>query len=141
MQYNNTELHRTTLQHAKCPKIERPDQIKTFVDQINGNILTAARRAVPSKQIRFKGPKWKASPAVRELLQQGKYIHKNWMDLGKPRFNHPIVDERRAIKRLIRSQQRQDIACERKQFYSQILEAEGSNSFYKLIRRGLSNTE
>jgi hypothetical protein len=33
-----------------------------------------------------------------------------------------------------------DIACERKQFYSQILEAEGSNSFYKLIRRGLSNT-
>ena len=120
MQYNNTELHRTTLQHAKYPKIERPDQIKTFVDQLNGNILTAARRAVPSKQIRFKGPKWKASPAVRELLQQGKDIHKSWMDLGKPRFNHHIVDERRTIKRLIRSQQRQDIACERKQFYSHL---------------------
>jgi hypothetical protein len=62
------------------------------------------------------------------------------MDLGKLRFNHHIVDERRTIKRLIRSQQRQDIACERKQFYSQILEDEGSNSFYKFIRRGLSNT-
>ena len=62
------------------------------------------------------------------------------MDLGKPRFNHPIVDECRTIKRLIRSQQRQDKACERKQFYSQIIEAEGSHSFYKLIRRGLSNT-
>jgi hypothetical protein len=22
------------------------------------------------------------------LFQQGKYIHKYWMDLGKPRFNH-----------------------------------------------------
>jgi hypothetical protein len=39
---SNTELYRTTLQHAKYPKIERPDQIKTFVDQLNGNLLNAA---------------------------------------------------------------------------------------------------
>jgi hypothetical protein len=32
------------------------------------------------------------------LLQQGKDIHKHWIDLGKPRFNHPIVEERLAIK-------------------------------------------
>jgi hypothetical protein len=57
----------------------------------------------------FQSSKGKPPPAVRELLQQGKDIHKHWIDLGKPRFNHPIVDERRAIKRLIRSQQRQDI--------------------------------
>jgi hypothetical protein len=41
--------------------------------------LTAARRTVPSKQIRLKGPKWKASPAIIELLQQGKDIHKHWI--------------------------------------------------------------
>jgi hypothetical protein len=84
---SNTELFRTTLQHAKYPKIERPDQIKTFVDQLNDNLLTAARRAVPSKQIRLKGPKWKASPAVRELLQQGKDI----TNTGWTLVNHALI--------------------------------------------------
>jgi hypothetical protein len=53
--------------------------------------LPAAGRPVPSKQTRKKGQRGKARPAVRELLQQGKDIHKHWLDLGKPRFNHPQV--------------------------------------------------
>ncbi|VDI19758.1 Hypothetical predicted protein [Mytilus galloprovincialis] len=134
------EAYQSTLSNSQIPIIERPDQIKTFIDQLNGNILAAAKIAVPSKKIRLKGPKWKASPALRQLLVKGNLIHKNWIQYGRPTVNHPIIEERRSIKRRIRSQQRQDMACERKQFYNQIVESGKSTNFYKLIRRGLSNT-
>lgn len=136
----NVHLYRQNLQNSKYPPIESPDQIKTYVDRLHGNLLVASNKAIPTKQIRLKGPKWKASPAVHQLRQKGKELHKQWIELGKPTSDHDIVNERRIIKRQIRSQQRQDLACERKQFYTNILEAEGSVNFYKLIRRGLSNT-
>ncbi|CAC5392452.1 unnamed protein product [Mytilus coruscus] len=45
------ELYQSTLSNSQLPIIERPDQIKTFVDQLNDNILAAAKKAVPSRKI------------------------------------------------------------------------------------------
>jgi len=73
-------------------------------------------------------------------LEKSKVIYKAWVENGKPKVDHQTVEDRRNIKRLIRSQQRRDLADERLQFYSQILDSEKSVSLYKLIRRGLSNT-
>ena len=36
--------------------------------------------AVPNKIIKLQGPKWKASPEVRPLIQDAKYKHKIWVE-------------------------------------------------------------
>lgn len=137
----DSKLYQETLSEAMVPKIESPDQIKTYVDYVNKQILVASKAAIPSKQIRINGPKWKASPKLKYLLDEGHALHKLWIEYGRPKANHPIVDQRRSIKRKIRSQQRQEMAMERKHFYNEITQSSGTDKFFKLIRRGLSTCD
>jgi hypothetical protein len=61
---------------------------------------------VPNKIIKLQGPKWKASPEVRPLIQDEKYKHKVWVDHGKP--NDKLRNDQIKAQRKLRKQMRKE---------------------------------
>lgn len=91
------------------------------------------------KIVRLSGPKWKASPAVREILFQMKEVYQH----RKPDLNHPTSIElkEKPIKRKLRKQQRIEMAIGRKIFYNQIIHIKffTYNHIYRLLKRNSNN--
>ena len=101
-------------------KLNSPADITEYVNTIHDNLLYTAKHSVPMKQIRLQGPKWKATPELRTLLEQSRNAHKEWAKLGKPGPDHPLSIEKKSFKRRIRALQRRQIYNEREQFYNRL---------------------
>ena len=79
----DTECYQYELRKLKSvmkPNISSEAKLDILMEQLK----KADGIAVPNKIIKLQGPKWKASPEVRPLLQDAKYKHKIWVDHGKP---------------------------------------------------------
>lgn len=101
---------------------------------ITVELKRAAKTAVPSKPIKLKGPKWKATPTVRKHLKTCKTLYSKWKDAGRP-SHHQTRTELHRAKKLLRSTQRIEKAMDRKNLYQKIMENPSTELFYRLINR------
>ncbi|CAC5414940.1 unnamed protein product [Mytilus coruscus] len=104
---------------------------------VTNALLTASNKAVPTKPIKLKGPKWKASPRVIKHLKNCKQLYSKWKFEGK-QPDHPFRKKLKAEKKNLRSQQRKEHAEDRLNIYQQIMNNPSTELFYKLINRNRS---
>ena len=100
-------------------------------------IQKATINAVPMRISNVKGPKWKASPIVLELLDISKSKHKIWAANGRQDDNLKV--DKILAQRNLRRQLRREQYVERDNFYSELMEKPDTTMFHKLIRRNRSN--
>ncbi|MES9880886.1 MAG: reverse transcriptase family protein [Sedimenticola sp.] len=102
-------------------------------------LTESAASSVPSKVTKLKGPKWKASPAARQLQNQCKLEYKHWTSSGRPQTG-PMIEKVRQSKRDLRSRIRQEKCMDRKNLYNELMAKPTSKLFYRLIHRNRSGT-
>ncbi|CAG2209141.1 unnamed protein product [Mytilus edulis] len=107
------------------------------IQNITKALLTASNKAVPTKPIKLKGPKWKASPRVKKIFKNCKQLYSKWKFEGK-QADHPFRKQLKAEKKNLRSQQRKEHAEDRLNLYQQIMDNPSTDLFYKLINRNRS---
>ena len=53
-------------------------------------IVTISKTNVTNKTVTLKGPSWKASPPVKELISENKRALYNWKQIGRPKDENSI---------------------------------------------------
>ncbi|CAC5425418.1 unnamed protein product [Mytilus coruscus] len=118
-------------------KLQLTQKPSNSIQNITKALLTASNKAVPTKPIKLKGPKWKASPRVKKHLKNCKQLYSKWkFECKQP--DHPFRKQLKAEKKNLRSQQRKEHAEDRLNLYQQIMDNPSTDLFYKLINRNRS---
>lgn len=100
---------------------------------LNQTLKKATRAAVPSKLTRLKGPRWKASPKVLQLLNESKLKFKLWLSNGMRDNN--LKQEKILAQRELRRHIRQEHYMDRQNLYSELMANPSTKMFYRLINR------
>ena len=114
--------------------------MESNVDSIMNCLKAAAKKAVPSKTLKLKGPKKRASQEPLERIRKVKLTYKEWVTAGKPSSGQLYIENKLA-KRALRSQQRVEEAASRKAFYNALMENPSTEMFYRLIRKSQTSKE
>jgi len=114
--------------------LQEQDEIDQQVKIITDALIDPQKKTTPNKITQLRGPKWKASPPVQELLKKCKIVYTSWSKIGKPQ-NHNLHKQLKAEKRNLRRQQRIEHAIDRTNLYQKIKENPNTQHFYKLINR------
>ena len=109
--------------------------MESNVDSIMNFLKQQPKKAVPSKTLKLKGPKKRASRELLEQIRKVKLTYKEWVTGGKPSSGQLYVENKLA-KRALRGQRRVEEAVSRKAFYNALTEM-----FYRLIRKSQSSKE
>jgi tRNA(Met) C34 N-acetyltransferase TmcA len=89
-----------------CPGNRTTYENLLYVRQI---LQKAISTAVPTKTLKLKGPKWKASPTVLQLLKICKAKYQFWVENGKQNDKYKV--ENIMAKRNLRKQMRKGTNC------------------------------
>ncbi|KAK3101100.1 hypothetical protein FSP39_000927 [Pinctada imbricata] len=137
-QWDKCDTHR----YKKCisdrvetPVIITPSDIDREVKHIHDVCLAAERASVPKKLVKLHGPKWKASPKIRQILSDRKRVYRQWITVGRPGPEHPLSILKTNLKYDLRREQRKERASERIGFYEEVMAQQNSANFYRLINR------
>ena len=127
------------LYHRELEKLllRKSDSQNTLTLLINA-LKSAGDKAVPSRLVKTKGPKFKLSPTVKKLESECKQIFFQWKQAGSPSPEHPLSIQRKVAKYEVRKQIRREFACARDSFYAELMDNPSDKLFYKLIRRNQS---
>ena len=127
------------LYHRELEKLplRKSDSQNTLTLLIN-TLKSAGDKAVPSRLVKTKGPKFKLSPTVKKLESECKQIFFQWKQAGSPSPEHPLSIQRKVAKYEVRKQIRREFACARDSFYAELMDNPSDKLFYKLIRRNQS---
>ncbi|CAG2253468.1 unnamed protein product [Mytilus edulis] len=111
---------------------------QNVVDESNLELLMtilqkATKVSTPRKIIHLKGPKWKASPTAKILLDICHNTYREWCENGKPegQLKHKKVKAQRELRRQFRMEKTLD----RQDLYNQIMENPSTELFHRLIKR------
>ena len=140
LQWEKIDKHRyTSVLEKELKKLESKD-IPSVDHKLQGLIEvihTATAKAVPSKITKLKGPTWKASPKVRNLLLNCKDKYKKWVGSGKS--DNILRKDNIMAKRELRKQLRKEKIIDRRNFYGELMQNPTTEKFYQLIRRNNGN--
>jgi hypothetical protein len=70
------------VEQLRCRYIQAEDIINL--------IVIASKTNVTNKIVTLKGPPWKASPPVKELISENKRAFYNWKQIGRPKDENSI---------------------------------------------------
>ena len=68
--------------------LQEQDDIDQQMKIITDALIDAQTKTTPNKITQLRGPKWKASPPVQELLKKCKILYTNWCKIGKPKIHN-----------------------------------------------------
>ena len=117
-----------------CSGNRTTDENLLYLRQI---LQKATSTAVPTKTLKLKGPKWKASPTVLQLLKICKAKYQFWVENGKQNDKYKV--ENIMTKRNLRQQMRKEQFIERNKFYNDLMDNPGTVVFHRLINRNRLN--
>ena len=103
------------------------------LEELANLFYKATASAVPQKLIKLKGPSWRASPIVKNLLVICKQKYKLWTDSNK--LDENLRKDNILAKRNLRKQLRKEKFDDRKNFYEDLMSNPTTEKFYQLIRR------
>ncbi|CAC5381557.1 unnamed protein product [Mytilus coruscus] len=86
----NIESYNNTIQQD-INSIEEEKDVNIQLKVLMETLTKAGKRTVPTKLLKTKGPKWKASPEVLTILKSCREIYKKWQDIGKPKEHHLAI--------------------------------------------------
>ena len=115
-------------------------EVGTRVVAVMDCLLSASKKSVPSKTVKLKGPKKRASQKLLECISKVKATYREWTAAGKPNTGH-LYTANKLAKRVLRGQQRVEETVSRKAFYNSLKENPSSTVFYRLIRKSKSSKE
>ena len=118
-------------------RLNERSTVNERLDFINATLHKAARKSEPEKVIKLKGPSWKASPVVRNLLKSCKTAHKSWLKSGENDNN--LKKDNISAKRALRKQLLKEKFNDRKHFYYELMSNSTSDKFHRFIRRNKGN--
>ena len=111
---------------------EKKNTVVQRLDEMAKMLHKATEMAVPNKLIKLKGPTWRASPKVRNLLSVCKQKYKLWVSNGK---TEELRKECVTAKRSLRKQMRKEKFNDRKNFYNELMQNPNTDKFHQLIRK------
>ena len=114
--------------------LQEQDDIDQQIKIVTDALIDAQKKTTPNKITQLRGPKWKASPPVQELLKKCKILYTSWSKIGKPK-NHNLHKQLKAEKRNLRRQQLMEHDIDRTNLYQRIMENPNTQPFCKLIDR------
>ena len=104
-------------------------------------IVTASKTNVTNKTVILKGPSWKASPPVKELISENKRAFYNWKQIGRPKDENSIeYIEMKRCKRQLRNQIRREEHEDKLNFYNNLMDKPDSKTFSSLIRKNKASS-
>jgi hypothetical protein len=92
--------------------LQEQGDIDQQIKMITDALIDAQMKTIPNKITQLRGPKWKASSPVEELLKKCKILYTSWCKIGKPK-NHNLHKQLKTEKRNLRRQQRVEYAIDR----------------------------
>ena len=110
----------------------------TTTDSLNSitkAINQATSKAVPVKTVKPKGPKFKLSPQVKDLMKESKNSLIAWKQAGKPTKKHKLSEKKKLAPKTLRKQLRKEEAIRKQNFLSELMSDPSDKNFYKLIKR------
>jgi hypothetical protein len=66
--------------------LQEHDDIDQQIKIITDALIDAQKKTTPNKITQLRGPKWKASSPVQELLKKCKILYTSWCKIGKPKI-------------------------------------------------------
>lgn len=91
-------------------------------------LLKSTKQNVPNRIVKLRGPRWKASPTVRDLLENTKVTYRTWKQLG--RQNDQLKKEKNYAQNQLRKQLRKEHFNDRQNLYHQIMENPSTDLFF-----------
>ncbi|CAC5381888.1 unnamed protein product [Mytilus coruscus] len=131
------EAVKKSLDQNKNRKVTTEDQTTNLIDAIK----QAARKTIPTKTLKIRGPRLKVSQHAKKLLTISKQKHRIWDLHGRKRGEDTCFLELKEAKRNVRKRLRQERAAECKEFYKKLESKPNSKNFYRLIRRNTNSTK
>ena len=120
----------------KLKQVNQPVvNIDLAIQQVTQIMKQSVRAAFPVKTVKLKGPKLKISQTTLSLVKESKQILNAWREAGSPRGDHPLFKHKKKLKRLIRKQNRQERAIDKRRFFTKLMANPDTSYFYKLIKR------
>ena len=114
--------------------------VESSLASLTNCLKNAAQKAVPSRIVKLKGPRKRASQEVLTCLKTVKQTYRNWAEAGKPHTGQ-LYTENKLAKKQLRSQQRVEETVRRKTFYQTLMENPTSEMFYRQIKKSKSKKE
>ena len=96
-------------------------------------LLKSTKQNVPSRIVNLRGPRWKASPTVRSLLEHTTLTYRIWNQHGRP--NDQLKKGKNNAQNQLRKQLRKEHFNDRQNLCHQIMENPSTDLFYKLTKR------
>ena len=104
------------------------------LEYISDSLKEAAFKAAP-----WRGPRFKASPVVKNLLKLCKETHTKWKEYSSPGPDSVFYVKRKEAKQHLRRQLRKENYLKKETFYSELMQNADTKTFYKLIKMNQSN--
>ncbi|CAC5399979.1 unnamed protein product [Mytilus coruscus] len=121
-----------------------PDSIADIKEQAF-NIIDIQSKAsntnVKKKIVSLKGPNWKASEKVKELISKIKNAFYSWKQNGRPKQDNKVYMEMKNCKREVRKQVRQEDHLDSQRFYNNMMNNPDSKTFHWLIRKNSAQSD
>ena len=86
------------------------------LDYITDSLKEAAFKAAPCRTIKWRGPRFKASPVVKNLLKECKDTHITWKENGSPGPDSAFYVKRKEAKQHLRRQLRRENYLKKRHF-------------------------
>ncbi|CAC5410478.1 unnamed protein product [Mytilus coruscus] len=124
-------------QQKVCQVRQKPEmQNETDVEQQAINIIDilqeASKLSVVQKIVSLKGPKWKASPKVKECIEKNKKAFYAWKQKDRPKNEENLeYQEMERNKRQLRNQIRKEDHTDKQ---NNLMDKPDFKTFYRLIR-------
>ena len=137
----NTEVFTTILQNEiQTTETQQNTTVNEDIAALITAIQKATEQAVPSRLVKLKGPSWKASPKVKNLLLNAREKYQIWKNNEKP--DGQLKEGKIQAQRELRKQMRKKKFMDRQNLYYKLMENPSTELFYRLIRRnrGYCNT-
>ena len=103
------------------------------------SLKVAAHRAVPRRTVKLHGPRFRASPVVRDMLKKCKSTDATWKANGSPGPDSAYYAERKTAKKNLRQQLRRENFNCKEHFYNNLMNNPDSKAFHRLIRMNQSD--
>ena len=115
--------------------VETPDNLNAKFQKTAQLLQSATKASIPSKLIKFQGPRFRISQTTQSLIRKSKAAMHNWRKEGSPKGDNQAYIDQKSAKKAVRRQIRREHAEDRKRFYNKLMDTPDTSFFYKLIKR------
>ena len=138
----NIPSYQNAIEKAVLENLSNNSDVDIQAEDIINLIVTTNKTNVTNKTVTLKGPSWKASPPVKELISENKRAFYNWKQIGRPKDENSIeYIEMKRCKRQLRNQIRREEHEYKLNFYNNLMDKPDSKTCFRLIRKNKASSD